>query len=175
MLTMKEFKQNLVEAFECHDLYVKDEIIEEFVALNFDTGDLPSWTHSDFEHFTGDILGEFGDFWYVVKERGYIYPQDEDDDDEWDEDDETPLSNDGIDEPWRILAIVDNKDNDVFEATYDDFQKAQYIFNLLVKTKAFKYVHFSGITNHPLGWETLEDEYFKDEAAQKELFRPTGC
>jgi hypothetical protein len=71
-MTRKQFKQNLVEAFEFHDVDLQDEEVDKLVNYNFDeSGETAGWTFANFNSFALDVATEglrrackFSDLYY---------------------------------------------------------------------------------------------------------------
>ena len=58
-MTRKQFKQNLVEAFEFHDVDLPDEEVDKFLDLNYnEDSSLNYWTFADFNSFAIDVATE---------------------------------------------------------------------------------------------------------------------
>ena len=82
-MTRLQFKQNLEEALEFHDVDLLDEEVDKLVNYNFDeSGETAGWTFANFNSFALDVATEglrrackFSDLYYES-------------DDEDDEDDE---------------------------------------------------------------------------------------
>lgn len=58
-MTKKQFKQNLVEALEFHDVDLANEEVDKIVDTNFDEGgELANWTFCNFNAFAVDVASE---------------------------------------------------------------------------------------------------------------------
>lgn len=58
-MTRKQFTQNLVEAFEFHDVDLPDEEVDKFLDLNYNEDSLLNyWTFADFNSFAIDVATE---------------------------------------------------------------------------------------------------------------------
>lgn len=58
-MTRKQFTQNLVEAFEFHDVDLPDEEVDKFLDLNYnEDSSLNYWTFADFNSFAIDVATE---------------------------------------------------------------------------------------------------------------------
>ena len=58
-MTRKQFKQNLVEAFEFHDVDLSNEEVDKLVNYNFDeSGETAGWTFANFSMFALDVATE---------------------------------------------------------------------------------------------------------------------
>ena len=58
-MTRKQFTQNLVEAFESHDVDLPDEEVDKFLDLNYnEDSSLNYWTFADFNSFAIDVATE---------------------------------------------------------------------------------------------------------------------
>ena len=71
-MTRKQFKQNLKEAFEFHDVDLSNEEVDKLVNHNFDeSGETAGWTFANFNTFAIDVATEglrrackFSDLYY---------------------------------------------------------------------------------------------------------------
>jgi len=66
-MTRNKFKENLVEALDSKDQYVKNEDIETFLDLNYDEDGDWDWSYGDFKDFACEVCANFGDFWETVE------------------------------------------------------------------------------------------------------------
>lgn len=58
-MTREQFTQNLVEAFEFHDVDLPDEEVDKFLDLNYnEDSSLNYWTFADFNSFAIDVATE---------------------------------------------------------------------------------------------------------------------
>lgn len=58
-MTREQFTQNLVEAFEFHDVDLPDEEVDKFLDLNYNEySSLNYWTFADFNSFAIDVATE---------------------------------------------------------------------------------------------------------------------
>lgn len=58
-MTREQFTQNLVEAFEFHDVDLPDEEVDKFLDLNYnEDSSLNYWTFADFNSFAIDVAIE---------------------------------------------------------------------------------------------------------------------
>lgn len=58
-MTREQFTQNLVEAFEFHDVDLPDEEVDKFLDLNYnEDSSLNYWTFTDFNSFAIDVATE---------------------------------------------------------------------------------------------------------------------
>lgn len=58
-MNREQFIQNLVEAFEFHDVDLSDEEVDKFLDLNYDEDNsLNYWTFADFNSFAIDVATE---------------------------------------------------------------------------------------------------------------------
>lgn len=58
-MTREQFTQNLVEAFEFHDVDLLDEEVDKFLDLNYnEDSSLNYWTFADFNSFAIDVATE---------------------------------------------------------------------------------------------------------------------
>lgn len=58
--------KNLKEALESKDCYLEEDEIEFIVEVGYK--EMKKWTYKDFNMFVFDILGEWGDYMYVLRE-----------------------------------------------------------------------------------------------------------
>ena len=58
--------KNLKEALESKDCYLEEDEIEFIVEVGYK--EMKKWTYKDFNMFIFDILGEWGDYMYVLRE-----------------------------------------------------------------------------------------------------------
>lgn len=71
--TRDTFKDDLVYALECRDLYVSNAEIEKFLDLNFDEdSSIASWGYREMHEFVCEICNE--GFWSTVKEYDLNIP-----------------------------------------------------------------------------------------------------
>lgn len=58
-MTREQFTQNLVEAFEFHDVDLPDEEVDKFLDLNYnEDSSLNYWTFANFNSFAIDVATE---------------------------------------------------------------------------------------------------------------------
>ena len=58
-MNREQFTQNLVEAFEFHDVDLLDEEVDKFLDLNYnEDSSLNYWTFADFNSFAIDVATE---------------------------------------------------------------------------------------------------------------------
>lgn len=58
-MTKNQFKKNLVEALEFHDVELSDKEVDKIVDANFDeAGELADWTFNNFNAFAVDVASE---------------------------------------------------------------------------------------------------------------------
>ena len=58
-MNREQFTQNLVEAFEFHDVDLPDEEVDKFLDLNYnEDSSLNYWTFADFNSFAIDVATE---------------------------------------------------------------------------------------------------------------------
>ena len=58
-MNREQFTQNLVEAFEFHDVDLPDEEVDKFLDLNYnEDSSLNHWTFADFNSFAIDVATE---------------------------------------------------------------------------------------------------------------------
>ena len=58
-MNREQFTQNLVEAFEFHNVDLPDEEVDKFLDLNYnEDSSLNSWTFADFNSFAIDVATE---------------------------------------------------------------------------------------------------------------------
>lgn len=62
--------KNLKEALESKDCYLEEDEIEFIVEVGYE--EMKNWTYKDFNMFVFDILGEWGDYMYVLREYDFL-------------------------------------------------------------------------------------------------------
>lgn len=74
-LTRKKFKEQLQQAIENADYYVRDDAIEKFLDLNYDEdSSIVDWNYSEFTDFAHELCHQWGNFWATVRQFDLHYP-----------------------------------------------------------------------------------------------------
>ena len=79
-MTRNKFKENLVEALDSKDMFVKNEDIETFLDLNYDEDGDWDWAYRGLSDFASEVCANFGDFWETVEEYDLHLPEEYEED-----------------------------------------------------------------------------------------------